>query len=108
MRASSSHRTKSLDNSLWSVVGRSSVSLSASSSSMEFVVASSSSSSLILSGTLSLDLGSRWVAFSSKSCISTSAIWNNLVIREGWIRAPVQRSWLDSIIPYSITWPTPN
>ena len=95
---SSSWRTESLDNSFYNDTARSPVSLLASSSSsvespVAAVTASSSSSSMSL-GTPSFDLGngigSRWVAFYSKSCIDTLAFRQNWVIREGWMRAPVQ------------------
>ena len=59
-------------------------------------VAASSSSLSMSSGTLTFDLGSgtrsRWMAFSSESCIVTLASRHNMVIREGCMRAPVHRS----------------
>ena len=113
--ASVSWKTESLENSLCDATGRPTVSSSSSESPSSYcpVVGDSPySTSSMSSGAPSFDLGrgnwSQWWDFSFDCNIGTSAMRHNWVIIKGWIRALVQRPWIDSMIPLLMTWPTPN
>ena len=57
---------------------------------------------------LGSSIGRHCYTSSSESSIGTLASWYSRVIREGWIRAPVQCLWVNSINPYSMTVPMLN